>query len=133
MAASGHTAAGHRNRLRYRFKRNGLDGFHDYETVELTLTYAIPRRDVKPAAKALVKRFGGLKGVFGATPEELAGVKGIGANAAGLISILKGVAEAYLKESASEKVKVLTPRDVVRSLAKSGKAPKDEHLCAVYV
>jgi len=42
---------GHRQRLRERFLRHGFDGFHDYEVLELLLTYAIPRVDVKPIAK----------------------------------------------------------------------------------
>lgn len=52
-----HTA-GHRDRLRERFAQNGFDGFHDYEIIELLLTYAIPRVDVKPIAKQLLKVFG---------------------------------------------------------------------------
>ena len=64
--------AGHRKRLRERFLKSGLEGFHDYETVELLLTYAIPRRDVKPLAKKLITRFGGLKGIFDAASTELA-------------------------------------------------------------
>ena len=41
---------GHRSRLRERFGKAGLSGFHDYEVLELLLTFAIPRRDVKPYA-----------------------------------------------------------------------------------
>ena len=48
---------GHRQRLRDRFLKHGLEGFADYEVVELLLTLAIPRGDVKPTAKALIARF----------------------------------------------------------------------------
>jgi len=48
---------GHRDRLRQRFSKSGFDGFHDYEILELLLTYAIPRKDTKPIAKALISRF----------------------------------------------------------------------------
>ena len=51
------TSGGHRQRLLSRFARNGLTGFQDYEAVELLLTYAIPRKDVKPLAKLLLERF----------------------------------------------------------------------------
>jgi len=62
---------GHRKRLRERFLKNGLGGFADYEIVELLLTLAIPRLDVKEPAKALIARFGNLKGILDAPLEEL--------------------------------------------------------------
>ncbi|MCX5998209.1 MAG: hypothetical protein NTU41_01090, partial [Chloroflexi bacterium] len=55
---------GHRRRLRQRFRRALGDGFHDYELLELLLTYAMPRRDVKPLSKELVARFHGLAGTL---------------------------------------------------------------------
>lgn len=69
---------GHRQRLRRRFIKNGLDGFADYEVMELLLTLAIPRADVKQPAKALIARFGNLRGILDAPIEELQAVKGIG-------------------------------------------------------
>ncbi len=51
---------GHRQRLRQRFKNSGLSSFADYETIELLLTLAVPRRDVKPVAKAAIERFASL-------------------------------------------------------------------------
>ena len=77
---------GHRQRLRDRFTKTGLGGFHDYEFIELLLTYAIPRRDVKPIAKELLRRFGGIKGIFDASREDLASVAGIGERTAILIT-----------------------------------------------
>ena len=62
---------GHRQRLRDRFVKNGLDGFADYEVVELLLTLAIPRGDVKESAKALIARFGNLKGILDAPLDQL--------------------------------------------------------------
>ena len=57
---------GHRKRLRERFVKNGLAGFAEHEALELLLTLAIPRADVKQPAKALLKRFGSLRGVLDA-------------------------------------------------------------------
>jgi len=65
---------GHRQRLRDRFMNQGPDALADYEILELLLFYSIPRRDVKPLAKELIETFGGLDGVFAATPERLAEV-----------------------------------------------------------
>jgi DNA repair protein RadC len=50
---------GHRQRLRQRFLDGGADALPDYELMELVLTLAIPQRDVKPLAKALIDEFGG--------------------------------------------------------------------------
>jgi DNA repair protein RadC len=66
---SGH--AGHRQRLRERFLKGGGDALADYELLELLLFAAIPRRDVKPLAKQLIRRFGDFGRVVGATPGEL--------------------------------------------------------------
>jgi len=70
--------AGHRERLRERAVAAGLAALPDYELIELFLFRSIPRGDVKPLAKQLLARFGSLSGVLGATPAELAGVKGVG-------------------------------------------------------
>lgn len=66
---------GHRQRLRKRFIKNGLEGFADYEVVELLLTLAIPRSDVKEPAKALIARFGNLRGILDASIAELQEIK----------------------------------------------------------
>src|ERR1700730_18562786 len=49
---------GHRERLRDRFRKGGADALGEYELLELILFRAMPRRDVKPLAKALIARFG---------------------------------------------------------------------------
>ncbi|MBM3608902.1 MAG: JAB domain-containing protein [Alphaproteobacteria bacterium] len=70
--------SGHRQRLRERFERSGDEGMADYELLELVLTRSIPRRDVKPLAKALIAHFGSFAEVLGARPERLREVAGIG-------------------------------------------------------
>lgn len=83
--------AGHRNRLRKRFLQAGADSLHDYELLELLLFQAIPRRDTKPLAKALIKRFGSFSAVVLADPTALQEVKGVGGN---VVIALKTVAAA---------------------------------------
>jgi DNA repair protein RadC len=72
---------GHRGRLRERAAIS-LAALPDYELLELVLARSLPRRDVKPMAKALLARFGGLAGVFGAGIEEIKGISGVGQAAA---------------------------------------------------
>ncbi|CAK0745770.1 DNA repair protein RadC [Azospirillaceae bacterium] len=63
--------AGHRDRLRQRFLTVGAEALQDYELLELLLFAVIPRRDVKPLAKALLHSFGSLWAVVTASPERL--------------------------------------------------------------
>ncbi len=71
-------AAGHRERLRERFERAGVEGLQDYELLELVLFRAKARGDVKPLAKDLLKRFGGFAEVLAAPVARLVEVKGLG-------------------------------------------------------
>lgn len=89
---------GHRKRLRERYARAGLDGFADHEALELLLTYAIPRKDTKGLAKALLERLGSLGAVLSAPLEELKSFPGIGESAATLISLLLPLSRRYLRE-----------------------------------
>lgn len=73
--------AGHRSRLCERAAIS-FDALPDYELLKLLLARSLPRGDVKPIAKGLIRRFGDLTGVFGATLEELKTVAGIGAGVA---------------------------------------------------
>lgn len=87
---------GHRERLRERFAKHGFDGFHDYEVLELLLTYAIPRVDVKPIAKRLLNGFGTLAGVFDAPMFELKQTQGVGEKTAVFLSLIRQVEIRYL-------------------------------------
>jgi DNA repair protein RadC len=100
MTSSDPHYLGHRQRLRERFLKSGLEGFADYEVVELLLTLAIPRADVKDSAKDLIARFGNLRGILDAPIEELQAVNGIGSVAPVALKIIPAAATLYLQQSA---------------------------------
>ncbi len=90
---------GHRKRLRERFLQGGADALPDYELLELLLFQAQPRRDTKPLAKELLKRFGSFAGVISATPAELSAVPGVGD---AVLTALKTVQAAALRMTRDE-------------------------------
>ena len=89
---------GHRQRLRDRFLATGGDGMPDYELLEMLLTQAIPRRDVKPLAKELLARFGSFAGVIAADPERLLAVSGMGESAVAALKVVRAAAVRLLQQ-----------------------------------
>lgn len=83
---------GHRQRLRDRFMESGANALADYELMELVLFRAIPRRDVKPLAKALIKRFGSFAETAAARPERLREIEGLGEAAIVEIKLAEAIA-----------------------------------------
>ena len=110
MAPSAPHYLGHRKRLRDRFLKSGFSGFAEHECVELLLTLAIPRSDVKQQAKALLARFGSFRGVLDAPMPELKSVDGIGEVAAISLKVIRDAATLYLQET-SEDAPVLREPD----------------------
>jgi DNA repair protein RadC len=107
-----HPGAGHRQRLRQRFLTAGLDGFLDYEVIELLLTLATPRKDCKTAAKLALKKFKTLQGVLEADPRELQEVPGIGPiNMLG-IKLIKAVSDRFLAKKVVGKNAITNSRDL---------------------
>ena len=88
---------GHRDRLRQRFSKGGPDALADYELLELLLFMAIPRKDVKPLAKELIKAFGDYKGVLNAPIEKLAAFKGLSETSAITIKSVQAAAQRLMK------------------------------------
>ena len=89
--------AGHRERLRARFLKGGADAMPDYELLELTLFAAIPRRDTKPLAKALMARFGSFAEVIAAPRARLMDVPGVGETVANHLKIVEAAAQRLAK------------------------------------
>lgn len=105
--------SGHRQRLREKFQMAGAERMHEYEALELLLTYAIPRRDVKPIAKYLLNRFDGLRGVIDAPLDELKQAEHLGPSSATLIKLVKEICGLYLLDHAKDKDLLISPQHVV--------------------
>ncbi len=86
---------------------------HDYEVLELLLTYSIPRKDVKPIAKNLIARFGSLSGVLDAAPEELQTIEDVGLVSATHIKLVKDVCGLYLAGHLEKRNLLTSPDRVV--------------------
>ena len=108
----GRKGEGHRERLRDKFLNAGLQGFLDYEVIELLLTLATPRKDCKAPAKAALERFKTLQGVFEASPKELMQVKGIGPKNVLGIRLIKAVADRYLERKVVGKRPIHNAREL---------------------
>lgn len=102
--------AGHRARLRDRFLQEGIGSFSEHEVLELLLMYAIPQRDVNPLAHALLETFGSLSAVLEADVGELMRVRGVGRNAASLISLMPQLMGYYHRSAMGD-------RPVIHNLA----------------
>ena len=83
---------GHRNRMREKIARFGPDALLDHEMLEMLLFLALPRRDTKPIARALLNRFGDFAGTIAAPMAELQEVDGMGEAAAAALKLVQGAA-----------------------------------------
>lgn len=94
---------GHRDRLRQRFMQGGAEPMEDYELLELLLFMAIPRRDVKPLAKALVSQFGSLSGVLNASVQELSSFDGLSENTVIALKSIQAAGHRLLQQEIMDK------------------------------
>lgn len=123
----------HRQRLRERFLMAGASGLQEYELLELLLTYAVPRLDVKPVAKELLRRFGGLAGVLDASQKELESAYGFGPASAILVRLVKNLCAAYLEQQMKTADVLSTPEAVTRFAKMKLAGLKHEAFMVVYV
>lgn len=103
MATDDSVHNGHRQRMRERIEKGGIDCLQAHELLEYLLYAYIPRRDTNAVAHELINKFGDLAGVLNASKEHLAQVKGMTANAALFLSTLPEVFRAYIASLNSPK------------------------------
>jgi DNA repair protein RadC len=124
---------GHRRRLREKFLKSGLGGFHDYEIIELLLSLGTPRRDCKAPAKEAIKRFQTLRGVLEAPTAELQQIDGIGAHSAFGIKLVQEVAREFLKAKILDKPFYKSSQEVFDYLYHAMRGLKKEVFKVVYL
>ncbi|MGA0595496.1 RadC family protein [Enterovirga sp. CN4-39] len=94
---------GHRERLRTRFAETSGEGLADYEFLELLLFRAIPRRDVKPIAKRLIRRFGSFAEVLAAPPHLLTEIDGVGESVALDLKVVEAAGRRLARGSVAKR------------------------------
>jgi DNA repair protein RadC len=124
---------GHRKRLRTKFANGGLDVFYDHEVLELLLTYIIPRKDTKPIAWRLIKKFGSLSRVLDAKPDELTEIEGISKESTVFLSLLRALIRRYFLDEIKNKNVIKCPEDVINFCRASLEGEKDEIFKVIYL
>ena len=116
---------GHRQRLKDRFLREGLDGFTDIQVLELLLFYVVPRKDTNPIAHDLLDRFGSLARVLDAPVIRLTEVNGISENGATFLKLVREIERRYAL-SQGEEIILNTIEDCCEYLTRFFKSKRNE-------
>ncbi|MBF0540590.1 MAG: DNA repair protein RadC [Nitrospirae bacterium] len=124
---------GHRERLKERYKKGGVDALADYEALELLLTFAIPTGDVKPLAKELLRKFNSIQGVLDATSETLMEVKGVGKHTSVLLNIVKDIGSLYLRHKQVHKKTITNTVDIIDYLRSIIGSSQDEQFLTFFL
>ena len=101
------------DRLRRRFLKTGFSGFAESEVVELLLSLAAPRADLRRTAEDLLRRFGNLRGVMDAPAFRLESVEGMGPEAAASLAIIRETAVLYLQTTSEGRDVLLEPERLI--------------------
>ena len=125
--------AGRREWLMERFLTDGLDGLSEHEVLELLLSFAIPRRDVRSPAQELLKEFGGLRKVLAASTVELSNVDGVELHSAALIALVRELTAYFSDKQSRVSDLVNCPRDLEAYLISQLRGVKDEQIIVVFL
>lgn len=123
---------GHRDRLRKKFTESP-ESLYDYELLEMVLYYSIPRKDVKPIAKDLLKKFDNLAGVFNADYELFKEVDGVSEKSSILLSLIKEIRNRELFYELKDKDSFESPEKVVAFAESKLASNKDEAFMVIYL
>jgi DNA repair protein RadC len=124
---------GHRQRIKKKYEKSGMEGWLDYEVLELALSYTISRRDTKPIAKDLLARFKTLNGVLDADRKDLQSIKGISEHSALFLRFLKDISILYMEKGIHNRDLLSSPRVVCDYLKVSLKGLADEEFKMLFL
>ena len=127
------SSEGHRQRLRDKFLNSSLEGFHDYEIIELLLTLGTPRKDCKQSAKEALMKFGTLKAVLEADAVDLKTVRGIGDKNVFGLKIAQAVARRYLADRVVDKDFIRSSKEVLEYLQHNLRDKNREVFMVIYL
>ena len=127
------SSEGHRQRLRDKFLNSSLEGFHDYEIIELLLTLGTPRKDCKQSAKEALMKFGTLKAVLEADAVDLKTVRGIGDKNVFGLKIAQAVARRYLADRVVDKDFIRSSKEVLEYLQHNLRDKNREVFMIIYL
>jgi len=113
--------------------KHGIESLQEYEVVELLLTFSIPQKDVKPIAKDMLKKFGSIKDIFEASPEELKVFSNVKDKTVELITFIKEISAFYQMEKAKENPILKTPKELIDYCIKKIGSKKDEEFRVIYL
>lgn len=124
---------GHRQRTKNKYIKSGINGWLDYEVLELALSYAIARKDTKQVAKELIERFKTISGVLDADSTELKSIAGISDHTALFLKLLKDISILYLENGLHKKDLLSSSGLVFNYLKGSLKGCADEEVRSLFL
>ena len=124
---------GHKKRLKERFLSAGPGALADYELLELLLSLSIGRKDVKPLAKGLLKKFGSFAGVMDADTKQLLQVEGLGKSTAIAIKVVKESLVKYLRDKSTDRSVISSPEALLNYCKAAMTGLRDEEFRVIFL
>ena len=125
--------AGHRERLRERYREMGADQLADHEVLELLLGYAILQKDTNPIAHKLIDQFGSLRGVLDAGEEKLGRTDMIGPATAFFLSMIPDITRRYLEQRSELDPRLMNPDQCIKFFLPRFVGYRSEGILAAYL
>lgn len=123
----------HKERLRKRYTQDGLNGFHDYEVLELLLSYSLVQKDTKDLAKDLIKKFGSLIGVLNSSVEELSGFPGLSQRTSVMLKLFRDTMSYALSDKIMSEEWITSCQDVYNYMKVYYKGRRNEEFKVIYL